>query len=459
MHLKSEKYEMDMCNGPLLKKVIAFSLPLMLSGILQLLYNAADIVVVGRYAGSTALAAVGSTSALISLIVNLFMGLSVGASVVVARCYGANDHAALNDAVHTSVTISAISGVIVCVFGLTTAPTLLEMMGTPDDVLDQATLYLRIYFAGMPASMIYNFSSAILRAVGDTRRPLYYLTVSGLVNVALNLFFVIVLHMGVAGVALATVLSQCVSLMLVIACMLRSQGCTHLDPRRLRLHKKPLIEIARVGLPAGLQSSVFSISNVLIQSSVNSFGSAVMAGNAAAGNIEGFVYTGMNAISQASLTFTSQNIGAGRYDRLSRILGSCSFLVTVVGLVMGISAYLGSPWLLQLYTTEDEVARIGALRLLYVSTPYFLCGLMEVGAGMMRGSGYSVTPMIVSVLGACGMRIVWIYTFFAAVHTLPMLYVSYPISWLITAAVHMLCFLFVWRKMPHAAVVPDPVKA
>lgn len=445
------RYEMDMCSGPLLKKVLQFALPLMATGILQLLYNAADIIVVGRFAGKTALAAVSSTGSLINLIVNLFMGLSVGASVVVARRYGAGDYAGVNKVLHTAVTLSIVSGILVGIVGFSLSRTLLEMMDSPEDVIDQATLYLRIYFVGIPAAMVYNYCAASLRALGDTKRPLYYLSISGAVNVILNLILVIFFRMGVAGVAIATAVSQVVSMVLIVICLLRTDGCIHLDPKKLRIDLPELKEVLEIGLPAGLQSSVFAISNVLIQSSINSFGSAVMAANGAAGNIEGFIYTAMNSISQATLTFTGQNMGAKKYNRILRILGACSVLVTAIGLIAGVAARLGGPVLLQLYTTEPEVVAIGLVRLSFVGLPYFLCGLMEVVGGMLRGCGYSVTPMIVSMLGACAFRVIWIYTLFAAFPTLTMLYISYPISWLLTTAAHMVCFWFVWKKMPKVS--------
>lgn len=445
------RYEMDMCSGPLLKKVLQFALPLMATGILQLLYNAADIIVVGRFAGKTALAAVSSTGSLINLIVNLFMGLSVGASVVVARRYGAGDYAGVNKVLHTAVTLSIVSGILVGIVGFSLSRALLEMMDSPEDVIDQATLYLRIYFVGIPAAMVYNYCAASLRALGDTKRPLYYLSISGAVNVILNLILVIFFRMGVAGVAIATAVSQVVSMVLIVICLLRTDGCIHLDPKKLRIDLPELKEVLKIGLPAGLQSSVFAISNVLIQSSINSFGSAVMAANGAAGNIEGFIYTAMNSISQATLTFTGQNMGAKKYNRILRILGACSVLVTAIGLIAGVAARLGGPVLLQLYTTEPEVVAIGLVRLSFVGLPYFLCGLMEVAGGMLRGCGYSVTPMIVSMLGACAFRVIWIYTLFAAFPTLTMLYISYPISWLLTTAAHMVCFWFVWKKMPKVS--------
>lgn len=452
----SKSYEMDLCTGALLPKILLFSLPVMLTGILQLLYNAADIVVVGRYVGSTALAAVGSTGSLINLIINLFMGLSVGASVIVAQRFGAGDQTGVGDTVHTSMTVAGISGVAVGIFGVLMAKPLLRLMGTPDDVLDQAALYLRIYFAGVPGFMVYNFGAAVLRAVGDTRRPLYFLTISGLVNVGLNLLFVIVFHMGVAGVAWATIISQYLSAVLVLFCMIRSDGATHLDLRRLRIVKRDLLAIARVGLPAGLQGSLFSISNVLIQSGVNSFGSVTMAGNAAAANIEGFVYTSMNAVYQAAVTFTSQNVGARQYDRVRRITALCAVIVSVVGLATGWLAYAFAPQLLRLYSSDPQVIPMGVLRMKTICTTYFLCGLMDMLVGVMRGMGYSILPMIVSLAGACGLRIVWIYTLFAWNHSLEVLYLSYPVSWAVTALIHFICYLVAYRRMQRRAAQEAP---
>ena len=351
MAIKSKNYEMDMCNGPLMRKIIAYCVPLALSGILQLLYNAADIIVVGRFSGPTALAAVGSTGSLINLIVNLLIGLSVGASVCVANYYGAGKLRDVRETVHTAMLISVIGGVLVSVVGIVFARTFLGWMGSPDDVIDQATLYLRIYFAGMPLNMAYNFAAAILRALGDTRRPLYYLTISGAVNVLLNLMFVIVFHMGVAGVAAATVASQLVSTVLIVTCMMRSHGAIHLEPRELRVHGDKLLRIVRVGLPAGLQGTIFSISNVLIQSSINSFGSIAIAGNSASSNLEGFMYTSMNAVYQAALSFAGQNMGARTYTRLKKVLTSCLLIVTVIGMGMGLIVYLLRYPLLGVYST------------------------------------------------------------------------------------------------------------
>lgn len=455
--MAKRSYEVDMCRGPLLGKILIFAFPLMLSGILQLLFNAADIVVVGRFAGSQALAAVGSTGALINLIINVFIGLSVGANVLVARYYGAGEKEQVSQAVHTSVLLSLLCGVVLIAVGVLLAQPLLELMGTPDDVIDMSATYMRIYFCGMPVVMLYNFGAAILRSVGDTKRPLYFLIVAGLINVVLNLFFVIVCGMDVDGVALATVISQVVSAGLILLCLMRMEGPCHLDLHKLHIYKDKMWQIVRVGLPAGLQGCIFSISNVLIQSSVNSFGSVAMAGNTAAGNIEGFVYTGMNAIYQTALSFTSQNYGARQYHRISRVMRLCLALVTAVGLGLGLTAVLFHNQLLGIYSSDPQVIAYGTMRMRFVATLYFLCGIMDVMAGVMRGMGYSILPMIVSLTGACGLRILWIFTLFAANRTLSMLYVSYPVSWFITALAHLGCYFWVRRKMPREdAPLPEP---
>ena len=442
---RSARFEMDMTTGALLPKVLMFSGPLILTGILQLLYNAADVVVVGRFAGAQALAAVGSTGSLINLRGNVFMGLSVGASVVIARAYGAGDFNAVRTGVHTAITVACIAGVMVGIIGVAAARPLLTLMGSPADVIDDATLYVQIYFMGMPANMLYNFGAAILRAVGDTRRPLYYLTVAGIVNVLLNLVLVIAFRMSVAGVAIATVTSQVISMVLVIVCLLRTDGAIHLDLKQLRINGAQLKEIFRVGLPAGLQGSLFSISNVLIQSSINSFGSIAMAGNSAAGNIEGFIYTAMNAMHQANLTFASQNLGAKQYSRVRKVMWVCLGTVTAIGLGMGM-LFLGiGPTLLSFYNTAPEVIRFGMIRMAIIMPTYFFCGLMDVMVGQLRGIGYSIMPMIVSLTGACLLRVVWIYTIFAANPTLETLYNSYPISWFATFATHLVCYL-IWGK-------------
>ena len=443
---KANKYEMDMCNGPLFPKILVFTIPVMLSGILQLLFNAADIIVVGRYAGSDALAAVGSTSSLINLLTNLFIGLSVGANVLVARYYGSGQKKELSDMVHTAVLTALISGCILVVVGVLVARPILFAMGTPDGVLDQSVLYIRIYFVGMPSVMAYNFGSAILRAVGDTKRPLYFLSIAGVANVIMNLFFVIIVNMGVAGVALATVLSQTISASLVIRCLVLSDGDYKLVLTKLRISKDKLIKMLQIGLPAGLQGTLFSISNVLIQSSVNSFGAVAMAGNAAAANIEGFVYIAMNSLYQTSISFTGQNYGAKKFKRIFRILLICQGLVLSVGLVMGNAVHYYGDILLRLYTSEEDVIAYGQGRMAIVCVFYCFCGMMDVAVGVLRGMGYSIMPMLVSLSGACLFRIVWIYTVFRKNHTLRCLYLSYPISWALTFTTLIICFSIVYRK-------------
>ncbi len=447
--LKKKKYEIDMCNGPILGKLLMFAVPLMLSSILQLLFNAADVIVVGRFAGDNSLAAVGSTSSLINLLVNLFMGLSIGSNVMAARFFGAKDEKSLSDTVHTSILVSIISGVILTFIGCIFAPQILKLMQTPPEVLPLAALYLRIYFAGMTANMIYNFGAALLRAMGDTKRPLYYLTLAGVVNVILNLVFVILFKLDVAGVAIATVISQFIMALLVIRCLLKEQGGMHLDIKKLRVNKKIFIKIVQIGLPASLQGMIFSISNVIIQSAVNSFGAVTVAGNSAAANIEGFVYVAMNAFYQANISFTSQNVGASKYERINKILVRAELSVIVTGVILGNAAYFFGPHLLRLYTTSDEVVNAGLVRLLYICVPYCLCGMMDVMVGSLRGLGYAVMPMIVSLIGACGLRLFWIFTFFQTdrFHSTKSLYMTYPISWFVTFAAHVICFIIVRRKL------------
>ncbi|MCM1134696.1 MAG: MATE family efflux transporter [Clostridium sp.] len=446
-----KSYEIDMCNGPLFGKILLFSLPLMLSGVLQLLFNAADVIVVGRFAGNEALAAVGSTGSLTNLLVNMFIGLSVGANVLVARYYGGRQEKEVSSTVHTSMIISAVGGVILAVLGIVLAKPLLQMMDTPENVISHSVLYMRIYFLGMPVMLVFNFGSAILRAIGDTRRPLFYLIIAGVINVILNLFFVIGLHMGVAGVALATVISQCVSTALIVRSLLRSEGCFQLRFDRLRMDWDKFGKIAAIGLPAGLQGSLFSISNVLIQSSVNSFGSIAMAGNTAGSNIESFVYTAMNSVHQTAVSFTGQNLGGRQYDRIRKILIECLLFVAVVGIVLGNGACLLGNRLLGFYSTDAEVIAYGMQRMKIICTWYFICGLMDVLVGSIRGLGYAVMPMVVSLLGACAFRVLWIYTFFKWDRTLWTLYISYPISWALTAAAHLICFIVVFRKIKGKA--------
>ena len=438
-------YQMDMVHGPLAGKILLFALPLMFSSILQLLFNAADVVVVGRYAGEAALAAVGSTSSLINLLVTLFVGFSVGTNVVVARDLGAGRPEQVRAGVHTAVAIALISGVLLTVLGLAAARPLLVWTASTPDVIDLATLYLRIYFCGMPVNMLYNFGAAILRAQGDTRRPLYFLAIAGVTNVALNLLFVIVFQMSVAGVALATIISQAVSAFLVLGCLMRDQGPLHLDMKKLCIDKRIMIQIMRVGLPAGFQGIVFSLSNVVIQSSINSFGStAIIAGSAASANIEGFVYVAMNAFYQTDLTFTSQNYGAGECGRVDRSLILCQAYVVAAGLLLGVlAAVFGHPLAAIYAPGKEEVISHAILRLKYICIPYFLCGVMDVMVGVLRGLGHSIVPMIVSMVGACGVRLLWVATIFQTYHTPQMLYLSYPVSWLITGGVHVAFFLAV----------------
>lgn len=436
-----------MCNGPIFTKIILFALPLMASGVLQLLFNAADIIVVGRFAGSESLAAVGSTSSLINLLVNVFIGLSVGANVLVARYYGGQNRRDLEETVHTSMVVAAVGGVILIAAGVFLAAPLLKMMGTPENVLPLSVLYMKIFFVGMPATLVYNFGSAVLRAVGDTRRPLYFLLAAGIINVILNLFFVIVCSMGVAGVALATVISQCISAGLIVQCLMRSDADYRLRLKSLRIVPDKLVSIIKIGLPAGLQGAIFSISNVLIQSSVNSFGSVAMAGNTAASNIEGFVYTSMNAIYQTALSFSSQNFGAGNFKRMTKIQAYCIGLVVIVGLILGEGAVIFGKQLLGIYSSDAEVIQYGLNRLRIISATYFTCGMMDVMVGGLRGMGCSVIPMLVSLTGACAFRIVWIYTVFAMNRTLRVLYFSYPVSWVITFAAHGVTYVLVRRHL------------
>ncbi len=443
----TKKYEMDMCSGPFLGKILVFYIPLMLSGVLQLLFNAADIVVVGQFAGHDALAAVGSTSSLINLLVNFFIGLSIGANVLVARFYGAGQKKELSEMVHTAILISIVSGFILLVLGIFISGPALRLMETPPDVIEQSTLYMRIYFCGMPFFMAYNFGAAVLRAVGDTKRPLYYLLAAGVINVVLNLIFVIVFHMGVAGVAIATMISQAISAVLVIRCLTHSDADYKLELSKLCIVKDKMVKMMQIGLPAGLQSSLFSISNVLIQSSVNSFGSIAMAGNTAASNIEGFVYTSMNAFSQTIVSFTGQNYGAQKYKNIAKVLLICQGLVALVGLIFGNAAYFGGSILLRLYSDDIEVISYGLLRMSIICTTYCLCGMMDTMVGALRGMGCSVMPTIVSLTGACLFRIVWIYTIFYKYQTLNSLYISYPISWTLTLLAHFVCFIIVYKKL------------
>ncbi|MBP3762196.1 MAG: MATE family efflux transporter [Ruminococcus sp.] len=440
----------DLTEGPLLKKIIAYTIPIILTGVLQLLFNAADLVVVGQYCGSISVAAVGSTSAVINLMVNLFIGLSVGAGVTVAHGLGAGKDEDVSRTVHTAIPTALISGALLTVAGVADAEKMLILMGTPDEVLHLSALYMKIYFCGIISSMIYNFGSAILRAAGDTKSPLIFLTVSGFLNVFLNLIFVLGFNLDVAGVALATSISQTLSAGLVIRSLMKRDDACKLHLTKLRIHKRQFLRILQIGFPAGIQGALFSISNVIIQSSVNSFGSVVMSGNAAAMNIEGFVYISMNSISQTALNFTGQNHGAGKYDRIRKILVICLATVFVTGISLGLIAYTFGRNLLAIYITDSKQAiEYGMIRLAYICIPYFLCGLMDVSTGMIRGIGYSVMPMIITVAGVCGFRIMWIYKIFTMpqYHTLQSLYLSYTISWSVTFLTELVVFLIILHKM------------
>lgn len=446
---------MDMTSGPLLTKIIRFTVPILLMGTLQLFYNAADVVVVGRWGSDYSLAAVSSTGALINLIVNVFMGLSVGTSVVVARHFGAGRMKDVSETVHTSIAVAGVCGVVVGVFGFFMATTLLELMDSPTEVIGLSSLYVKIYFAGMPFNMLYNFGAAALRAVGDTKRPLYYLSLSGIINVLLNLVFVIVLHMDVAGVALATIISQAVSAALVIMSLMHSDGAIRLYIKKIRIHKDKLLSIIAVGLPAGLQGSIFSVSNVIIQSSINFFGDAAMAGSGAAANIEGFVYMAMNSVYQAAITFTSQNYGARKTKRIKTIAFECMGLVTIIGMGLGLLIRLFDEPLLSIYTDVPEEIAFGVTRMTVILTTYFLDGWMDVMVGMLRGIGHSVLPTIMTIAFVCGFRMIWIFTYFARykisvdndpTKSLTVLFLSYPISWIMATTAHTVSFLIMFAR-------------
>ncbi len=446
--MAKSQHTMDMTQGSVVKKMLLFAFPLMLSGVLQLLFNAADVVVVGRFAGENSLAAVGSTTALINLLTNLFIGLSIGANVLVARYFGAAQERHVKETVHTAMTLSVICGILLTIIGVVGAPVILVWMQTPAEVLDLAVVYLRIYFAGMTATMIYNFGSAILRAVGDTQRPLWFLMIAGVINVAFNLVFVIVFDWGVFGVGLATVISQVISAVLVVICLLRENSAIRLEWTSLGIRKDKLIKIAQIGLPAGLQGSMFSIANVVIQSSINPFGKIVVAGNSAAANIEGFAFMAMNAFHQAAISFTGQNIGAGKEERVKKVLFTALSCVVITALLLGgVMLVCGEP-LLWLYTDKQAVVDAGLVRLHIMAMSFALAGMMDVLVGVLRGYGYSVMPMIVSLLGVCALRLVWIATVFQlpAFHTVDMIYITYPISWAITLTAHGICLFVATRR-------------
>ena len=445
--MKKNKYEIDMCNGTIMDKLISFSLPLMVSGILQLMFNAVDIIVVGRFSGSQALAAVGSTTALINVFINLFMGISLGANVLAARYYAAGRDREMSETVHTSIMLALISGVVMAFVGVFFAKGALELMDTPADVIDQSALYMRIYFMGMPFFMLYNYGAAILRAVGDTKRPLYFLIVSGVINAGLNMFLVIVFSLDVAGVAIATVVSQAISCVLVLRCLYKSEGSYQLRFSKLCLKKDYIIPIFQVGIPAGIQSTVINLSNALLQSSVNSFGSIAMAGYTAANNIFGFLYVSVNSVTQSCMSFTSQNYGVRKTKRMDKVLLDCIILSFTFSFTLGCGAYFFGNELLRLYTSDPDVIQCGIEILAYTTVPYFCCGIMDLIPGALRGMGHSGVPMILSIIGTVGTRIVWIFGLFPHNRSLSFLFISYPVSWILTILMQVICFYFVRRKV------------
>ena len=450
---KKNRFEIDMCNGSIMNKLISFSIPLMISGILQLAFNAVDIVVVGRFSGSESLAAVGSTTALINVFTNLFIGISLGANVLAARFYAAGREKEMSETVHTAITFAIISGVVMALVGLFFSRGALELMGTPDNVINLSTLYMKIYFLGMPFFMLYNYGASILRAVGDTKRPLLFLIVAGVINACLNLLLVIAFHLGVAGVAIATVTAQFVSCVLVLRCLYKSDSSYQLRFSKLMIKKVYLGQIFQVGIPAGIQSTVINFSNVLLQSSVNSFGSIAMAGYTASNNIFGFLYVSVNSFTQACMSFTSQNYGVKKLKRMDRVLIDCMILSAVVTLILGSSVYIFGPELLHIYSNQADVIKYGMEIFSYTTVTYFLCGLMDLFPGALRGMGYSTVPMILSIIGTVGVRIIWIYGLFPSHRSLTFLFLSYPVSWIATIIMQVICFWFVRKKIHRTMAV------
>lgn len=449
---RSKSVSIDMTGGPLLSGILQFSLPLAATGMLQLLFNAADVIVVGKFAGSIALAAVGATSSLVNLIVNTFIGISVGVNILIARRVGCRDEDGVRRASHCAIALSAVLGLLMMLLGLFLSRPLLELMDTPADILEKSSLYLTIYFIGVPFTLIYNFGAAILRAYGDTKRPMLYLTISGIINAVLNLFFVIVCKIDVAGVAIATVISQVVSVVLIMRCLMCFDGWAQIHLKELRIHKAEAIQMLQIGLPAGLQTTLFNISNVMVQSAVNGFGADVVAANTASSNIAAFTYTAMNSVYHAAITFTSQNLGARLYDRINKIFWSCNAAVLIIGIPLCALSTIFGPQLLSVYIARsdpafDVIIQTGMVRTYYTTTVYILCGLMDACCGMVRGLGAAWIPMLVSLTGACLLRIVWIWTLFRWDHTLQMLYVSYPISWVVTTLAHLICYVVIWKRM------------
>ena len=444
--MQKSKYEIDMTNGSIMDKLVSFSLPLMATSILQLMFNAVDIIVVGRFSGSDALAAVGATTALINIFTNLFIGISMGANVLCARYYAAGQDKEMSESVHTAIALALISGVLMAVVGFAAAGWALGLMDTPPNVIGQSTLYMKIYFLGMPFFMLYNYGAAVLRAVGDTKRPLFFLLFAGMANVALDLLLVIVIPLGVAGVAIGTVASQMVSSILVLHCLYKSEGSYQVRFSRLSVKGFYVKRIFQVGIPAGIQSTVINFSNALLQSSVNSFGSIAMAGYTAANNILGFLYVSVNAVTQACMSFTSQNYSVKKPKRMDRVLLDCILLSAGISLILGVGAWAFGSQVLRIYTTEADVIQCGLEILSITTVPYFLCGIMDLFPGAMRGMGYSAVPMVLSIIGTVGTRILWIYGFFPYHRSLHFLFISYPASWIATIVMQAVCFFFVRKR-------------
>ncbi|MGN1316231.1 MAG: MATE family efflux transporter [Acutalibacteraceae bacterium] len=448
---------LDMTTGPYFKKIIFFSFPLILTGVLQLIYNAADIMVIGRFAGSVSLAAVGSTSSLVNLILNLFIGLSTGSGVVCARLIGANDDKGVRKCVHTAMAMSIVSGVFVGILGFLISGPILKLMDTPTDILHLASLYLKIYFLGAPGSLVFNFGASIIRSTGDTKRPLFILAFSGIVNVLLNLVLVTVFHLNVAGVAIATITAQYISAVAVVLRLLHLENSCRLHISKIKLHKDELKEIIKIGLPAGFQSSLFSLSNVLIQSTINTFGSVAVAGNTAAQNADAFVYTSTNAIAQTAMTFTSQNMGAKKYQNIRKVYFICLTFAFGVSAVLGGLSLAFPGEIIGIFTTDPAVIEMGKHRIYIMMSTYFLCSIMDVAGCQIRGMGKSLEPMIITLLGACGIRVLWLYTGFPLKKELWNLYLSYPISWFVTFVALFICF-FVFEKRIKKSEKPTPCK-
>lgn len=450
----TKSYEIDMCHGPILRKIILFAFPLLCTFLLQFFFTAIDIIVVGRFAGSNSLAAVGSNSSLINLMINLLVGLSIGANIITSKYYGAGQKEELSKAIHTSMAMSLWGGLILTVLGTMLAGTFLRWMQTPEEVLGLATLYLRIYFLGIIPTIVYNFGSAVMRAVGDTRRPLIFLIIAGIIKILFNLLFVIKFKWDVAGVATATIISQSIASAMIIFCMKRDRGSLKLDIRQIRLHKEQMLLIMKNGIPAGIQGMVFSLANVVILSSINLFGATVMAGNAASMNMEYLVYFSMHAFYLATISFTGQNMGAGNYRRIIKVQHTAMGCIVVAGIVSGGLLYLFGRQAAGLYSTDPAVIDAAMLRLKFICLPYFICGIMEVLVGSLRGMGYSMMPTVVSIIGACIFRIVWVNTIFTIpeFHTREVIYAVFPISWIITSAAHYICFIFAMKKLVYSRI-------